>query len=55
MRKNAKITIPGFLTQTSALKTYHKNDLVPVLIRDPLRDGLVRFTDRLLHQRPSVK
>ena len=41
MQKNAKITIPGFLTQTSASKTYEKSDLLPFLLRDPLVDHLV--------------
>ena len=55
MQKDVKINIPGFSTQNSKAKTYQKNDLLPPLLRDPLRDGLVRFTEGLLHQRPSVK
>ena len=55
MQKAVKINIPGFSTQNSKAKTYQKNDLLPPLLRDPLRDGLVRFTEGILHQRPSVK
>ena len=54
MQKDVKINIPGFSTQNSKAKTYQKNDLLPPLLRHPLRDGLVRFTEGLLHQRPSV-
>ena len=34
--KNVKINIPGFFTQTSVSKTYQKNDMLPLLIREPL-------------------
>ena len=49
-----KTNASGFLHSFSVKKINQKFMSVHVLLRDPLRDGLVRFTEGLLHQRPSV-